>query len=269
MNIVFWSNSRKKCGTTSNLIAIAALSSMVYELKTIILNAGKNEELWRKNFITDINCHGESESIFKEDFSYYNCYGIDNIIDELKLREGLAGIIEDNMFRVKDTDMYYIPPSKRYETGLYLKEMENVLPEIMKSAEKLSDITFINVENGNGKLSKTIIEHADVVVVNISEDDMSDFDDEKLRNKAVFIIGRSSAPGDKIKGIAAGKYKKHMDNISVISDWKNWENSVEEGRIISFINEAVHSGNDEENFRFVKELFDAMNMILKKAGYDV
>lgn len=271
MNIVFWSNNQGKCGTTSNLMAIATLTSIVYDLKTIVLNVSKSENIWSNNFSTDHSVNMGKENLFKEDFAYYNSYGVDNIIDELRIRSDINDIVKENMVRVRKTGIYYIPPSSRNETGLYTKEMENVIPEIMRTAETLSDLTFIDVKNGRGKLTDIILECADIVVVNLTDENgvPQNYISEKLQKKCVYIVGRNNSENDKIKLVVAGKYKKKPDEVSIISERKQWEKAISEGHIIDFLTEGIHLRKDEEDFDFVKELFDAMNMVLRKAGYDV
>lgn len=253
-------------------MAVATLTSIVYDLKTIVLNACKNEKVWSDNFVTEVADGTEHENLFKEDYGYYNCYGVDNIIDELRIRNDLTDIISENMIRVKNTGIYYIPPSNRNKLGLYNKELENIIPEIMKASEKLSDVTFIDVKNGRNRLTDMVLECADVIVVNLNEFmEMvpENYLSEKLRKKCVFIVGRNNLDGEKVKLTVAGKYKKNPDEVSVISEKEQWKQTIDEGRMIEFLTEGIHLRKDEENFSFVKELFDALNMILRKAGYDV
>ncbi len=245
MNIVFWSNANGKYGTTSNLMAVATITSIVYDLKTIVLNANKNERIWTKNFSTDINDNADNVAMFKEDFAYYNSYGVDNIIDELRIRNDMTNIVRENMVKVRNTGIFYIPPSKRNETGLYTKEIENVIPEIMRTSEKLSDVTFIDVKHGRNKLTDMILECADVIVVNMRADEKyfpADYLSEKLRKKCI---------------------------VSMIQEKYQFKKAVDEGQLIEFLTEGIHLVKEDENFAFIRDLFESANEILRKAGYDV
>ncbi len=266
MNIAFWSSVAGKSATSGNMLAVSTMTSLLYSLKVVLLQLDYNSKS-----IDSVLEGKKDDMVINDTFSYYNQKGVDDLFDKIKLDNICEEDIIDNLVSVKDTSMYYIPSSKQICLGLEERETGKNLEIIMSMLSSVGDINFIDNINGTKTLSKKILRHADVVVCNVHQglNELSEIlENEKLLKKTVFLVGRyDSASRDNISNIRK-KYGVKKDQIAVIPYNIGYHDSIQEGKVVSFISKNIYSKRTDNNFDFISNLFNATNMILKKAGYN-
>lgn len=265
MNVAFWSNVAGKSATSSNMLAVSTMTSLLYSLKVVLLQL----DYCSKSI--DSVLEGKDEGLVVNDnFSYYNQKGVDDLLDKIKLDNICEEDVVDNMVNVKDTSMYYIPTSKHISLG---DEDDNSkkFEMILKLMKNIGDINFIDNINGNQSISKSILKNADVIVCNLHQglDDISEItENDKLLKKTVFLVGRYDSDSKNNVASMRKKYGIKRDQIAVIPYNIKYHDSVQDGKLVNFISKNIYSKKTDVNFDFINNLFNATNMILKKAGYN-
>lgn len=266
MNIAFWSNVSGKSATSGNMLAVSTMTSLLYSLKVVLLQL----DYCSKSI--DSVLEGKRDDILVNDaFSYYGHKGIDDIFDKIKLENICEEDIVDNLVNVKDTSLYYIPSSKQITFGEEERETGKNVEILMEMLLKIGDINFIDSMNGNKYVSRKVLRNADVIVYNVHQglEGISELvQNEKLLKKTVFLVGRyDSDSKDNIANMRK-KYGIRKDQIAVIPYNISYHDSIQEGKVVSFISKNIYSKRTDSNFDFINNLFNATNMILKKAGYN-
>ncbi len=266
MNIAFWSSVSGKSATSGNMLAVSTMTSLLYSLKVVLLQF----DYCSKSI--DSVLEGKKDDIILNDtFSYYNQRGIDDLFDKIKLDGIKEEDIANNLVNVKDTSMFYIPTSKHISLGAEERETGKNVEILMESLSGVGDINFIDNINGNKYVSRKILRTADVIVYNVHQglEEISYItENEKLLKKTVFLVGRYD--GDSRENIASirKKYGIKKSQIAVIPYNIGYHDSIQEGKVVSFISKNIYSKRTDTNFDFINNLFNATNMILKKAGYN-
>ncbi len=265
MNIAFWSNVAGKSATSGNMLAVSTMTSLLYSLKVVLLQLD-----YCSKSIDSVLEGKKDDMVINDNFSYYNKKGIDDLFDKMKLENITEEDIVYNMVNVKDTSMYYIPSSKQLYLGVEEREMGKNLEILMRMMSSVGDINFIDNINGNKYISKKILRHADVIVCNVHQG-LSDIDEilgnDKLLKKTVFLVGRYDGESRETVNCIRKKYKVKKEQIGVIPYNIGYHDSIQEGNVVSFISKNIYSKRTDTNFDFISNLFNATNMILKKAGY--
>lgn len=266
MNIAFWSSVSGKSATTGNMLAVSTMTSLLYSLKVVLVQLD-----YCSKSIDSVLEGKRDDLVLNDTFSYYNHKGIDDLIGKLKLDALKKEDVLDNLVSVKDTSMYYIPSSTQISLGLEERETGNNMEKLINMLSGIGDINFIDNINGNRYVSRKILRNADVIVFNVHQglDRIPPvFENEKFLKKTVFLVGRyDSASKNNISNMRK-RYGIKKDQIGVIPYNIKFHDSIEEGRVVSFISKNIYSKRTDENFDFINNVFNATNMILKKAGYN-
>ncbi len=265
MNIAFWSSVSGKSATSGNMLAVSTMTSLLYSLKVVLLQLD-----YCSKSIDSVLEGKRDELMVNDNFSYYGNKGIDDIFDKIRLEKMQLEDVEDNMIRVKDTSMYYIPSSKQIPIDEE-REIGRNVEILMKLLSQIGDINFIDIMNGNKYVSKKVLRSADVIVYNVHQglEGISEIVlNEKLLKKTVFLVGRYDSDSKENISILRKKHGIKKEQIAVIPYNISYHDSIQEGKVVSFISKNIYSKRTDHNFDFINNLFNATNMILKKAGYN-
>ncbi len=265
MNIAFWSSVSGKSATSGNMLAVGTMASVVYSLKTVFLQYD-----YFSKPIEEIFEGRKNDNIIRDENNYYTTYGIDALLNKLKLNRIDEQSIYSNVKNIRNTSIYYVPTSRKVRNGLDEEATNYLSKSLPKSLEKIGDINFIDNMNGKKRLSRKTLEESDVAVINICQG-MNGIEevitDEKILKKAVFLVGKYDDESN--EDIAAIRKKFHISNdeIGVIPYNIHFHDAICEGKVVPFISKAICSKRNDANFDFINSLYKSTNMILAKAGF--
>ncbi len=266
MNIAFWSSVSGKSATSGNMLAVSTMTSLLYSLKVVLMQLD-----YCSKSIDSVLEGRKSSNIINDSFAYYSQKGMDDLIEKIKVDSITEEDVTDNLVGVKNTSMYYIPTSKQINVNCEEREMGKSVEIIMDKLSRVGDINFIDSINGNRYISRKILRNADVIVYNVHQglDGISELvKNEKLLKKTVFLVGRYDNDSKENLTIIRKKYGIKKDQIAVIPYNISYHDSIQDGKVVSFISKNIYSKRNDGNFDFINNLFNATNMILKKAGYN-
>lgn len=265
-NIVFWSSAQGKSGTSGNTLAVSTMSAVLYSIKTLLVQLDKNSRP-----ITDAFESGRNPNALNEEFCFYNKKGLDELIDKSKMNLIGKEVLKDNTVHIKNTNLFYMPPSRKQSTQLEEDLDRKILQNIVKGMKDFGAINFIDCMNGKNTVSELLLEKGDIIVVNMfqgMEYPEEILENPKLREKALFIVGRyDDNSRDNINNIKK-KYNISSEYIGVIPYNIHFHDAINAGRIVPFMTRGIFAKKTDEDFEFINSVFNTTNMILRKAGYE-
>ena len=265
MNIVFWSESQGRCATSGNMLAVSVMSSLIYSVKGIVMQLDNCSRP-----IDDVFEGKRQTNLIMEEYSYYNQKGIDDLLDKSQLKEIDLSDLKDNVLPIKNTYMGYIPTSKRIKSGLSDRELMSNAKKIMTLMNEVGGYNFIDCVNGDKAVTKKLLSHADMVVINICQG----MNVEKLMlsdnimKKAVFLIGKYDDGSSESVLDICKKYNLNRDRVAAIPYNIKFHDAMNEGSLVPFLSKQISVRRTDNNFAFVNGVYRATDMILRRAGYD-
>lgn len=265
-NITFWSSVSGKSGTSGNMLAISAMSSVLYSIKTLLVQFDRDSRS-----LSHVLEEGRNETVLNEEFSFYNRKGLDEIWDKSRLNKIGKDEIRDNLVQVRHTNLYYMPTSRKSAAEQYQEFDESFLKSLLNGMKDLKSVNFIDCMNGKNEIQKVLFEDSELIVVNLCQG-MSGLDElmEEItnRDKVLFVIGRYDRQSRENVVNIRRRYNISKDAIGVIPYNIHFHDAMNEGRLIPFISKGIFNKKTDEDYEFILELFHTTNMILRKAGYE-
>lgn len=263
MKVAFWSNIEGKNGVTSNLACISVMSALKYRLKSVIL-----ENHYNINNIENAFTSIQTNQFVREENYYFNHLGLDSLMKRLNSKIRDEQMIKKASIGFFNNNIFYIPHSQIKSKEVLEYELNQVIMPLLLQSEEFSNLVFIDTINSNNITSKVILDEADLVVVNLSQDSIiiNHFFENysSLLSKSVFIIGSYNHNSRyNLKNIQR-KYRIKNENIAVIPYNIELKDALSEGNVIEFISRNYYCKKEDSNYYFIKELKHATDMIVNK-----
>lgn len=260
MKIAFWSNQRGKCGVTTNLACMAAMTAISGMGRSVLL-----ENHYNLNSLGSILLAPEKVAILKEKGEYYNKYGIEYLLKRLYTGEPGDVLIHKASVPLLYSSIFYLPQSYIVNKEVFNYEFELVHKELFQCLERFSDMVFIDTET-NGNLSSIgILQEVDLIVVNLSQDIASwnaFFDNyQALVEKSVFLIGQYQPEFGWNMTRIRRRFQIPRNRIGVIPYNMEMQSAMRDGKTLQFLNRNYLKNSQPENELLMRELKRSASMI--------
>ena len=264
MKAAFWSEEGG-CGTTSCMAAIASVCSDAWKLKTVLLQS--------RSQVGDLRQKLESVPLYsmvREESSYYALDGLDYLLWQEKNQKLNEQTLQESMVPVVADWMYYVPQGERRKPRIYSDELKESMCHILAQVEKLSDLTFIDCGNGEDELSASLLQQADVVVVNFSQErhSLDHYFEERhsYQGKALYLVNHYQQESVYNKKNLNRIYRLQDSELAVIPENPFFRHASDKGQIERFIRRHIRFNLFDQQFYFMKELMQASLLLLKAGG---
>lgn len=266
LNIAFWSEE-DGCGTTSGMAAVASVCSNAWNMKTILMQSINQEgDLRRK--LESVPLSG---AVF-ENHSYYTLGGLDYLLWQEKNERLDEEMVQSMIVPVGKKGMYYLPSGEGRQRQEYFcsKEQKHAMFQVIQLAGQLSDLTFIDCGSGRDEWSEFLLDQADAVVVNFSQErqalDAYFQNTHVFRGKVVYLINCYSQ--ESIYN-AANLYRiyRPQEEIAVIPHNPFFRHAGDKGKLERFIHRHIRGGFFDQQFYFMQELMHTAVVILRAVGF--
>lgn len=271
MKVAFWSNAKGGAGVTSNLACISVASVLKYSHKAILF-----ENHCQKNKLDNILRYHSSNYQLKEESNYkIGEIGLGQVIEDAyqvyteasQVSTQVTYEIKKAFIEILDNSLYYIPPSNITNTRTFDFDLYYKIKPMLEVFETLADITYIDTSNKNNLSSKIILDEADLVVVNLAQNNsmIQHFFDNysSILHKCVFIIGNYRKKAKlNIKKIS----KTHLidqSSIATIPYNVEYQDAVTHGNVVEFLMRNFSCKRNNPNYNFIKEVKQAVEMIMR------
>ncbi|BCN32416.1 hypothetical protein [Anaeromicropila herbilytica] len=255
MRIAFWSNVHGQTGTTSNMVAISIMSTLLYRKRSAMLQS---------HF--DLN-NLEIPLLGKKITGIENYdVGIDALTRDIKsapLNE--EGVVNASI-SLLNRQLNLIPSTSKRNRELYEKDMEFIFNRIVDEVQECHTNVFIDVCSGNSPLSMSILENADLIIVNLSQNKgiiNEYFETYNFNNKKVmYLIGNYNRNSRYNMNNLIRMYPNfNKKNLVYIPYNVEYQDSQCEGGTIQFFLRNIDCNKRDKNFYFIDSVRKATHLI--------
>lgn len=264
MKIAFWSNTGQKSGVSSNLAAISVASVIRFPYTiSVFENHLCYNNLGRAFFNTP-----NVDMLHEVGTNYYEGGGMEGILRKIYRGDYQKDILKAYIKEIIYQHLYYIPQSRVIHNEMFDYEFNHSITPLFRLMEDYTDLCFIDTAGQNSLSSKTILEEADLIVVNLCQNSLvlDDFilNYSSLIPKALFIIGNYTFHSLLTVKRISKQYQIPMENMTVIPSNPMFRDAFHNGSIVEFITVNYTVNKENENYLFIQGVKMASHMIIKR-----
>lgn len=262
MKIAFWSNMHGQTGTTSNLLAIAVMSTLQFKSRNMVTQTHFNLNNLEAPLVSTSN------SIAKE---YFLDIGIDALARGIKSSPLDGEIIENCSISLLNRRLNLLPGTAKNNRDIYESDMSRTITGILQAAVNYYDIVFIDTNSGKNELTMKILQNADLIIVNLSQN-KSIIEDYAANyqfdhRKIFYLLGNyDNISKYNLKNIRKTYRWLNSRNTAIIPYNTEYMDAQSDGQVISFLLRNLECDKEESNAYFISEVKRAVIKIMKCAG---
>lgn len=260
MKIAFWSNVRGKNGVTSNLACVSVMGALMEKQKALVL-----ENHYNMNNMEQALLGRPKVPYVKEESYFYNQVGMDSLIKRIHSNMADENTVRASSIPLLDDSIYYIPQNYITNKEFFEYEFNQVLHPLFQVLEQFSKIIYVDTAGSAHLSSKVILNEADLVVVNLSQNPavLSDFfkNYSALQEKAVYLIGNYNSDSKFNLRNIIRKYHIDRTKIGVIPYNVEFADAISEGAVIRFLLRNFDCDRQDVNYDFIREVKKSARII--------
>lgn len=262
MKITSWSPVHGTPGTTSNLLAIALYITVTLRIKSTITQT---------NFCMN-NLEGPLLGNKMPSKDYFQDIGMDALARSIKSAPLDEETFYNASYSLLRDKLFLLPGTTKNNQEFYEMDMEKVINNILKSAERFYDVVYIDTNSGKNNLSQQVVETSDLVIVNLNQNKWvidRYFKEYKFNQSKVFyLIGNYDRRSmNNIRNLRRQYRSLNSQNSAVIPYCTEFTDAMSNGNLIDFILKNKCAAKDDKNGYFMENVALAAHKILKKAGW--
>lgn len=262
MKFASWSPVHGKPGTTSNTLALVLYLTMKYKMHNMI----SQTNFYMNNLEIPLIGSKPVEN------NYFDDTGIDSLVRSIKSAPLDKETFYNASVSLLNDKLNLLSGTTQCNQEIYEYDMEIVINNIFRSAEQFYDLVFIDTNSGNNNLARKVIEKADLVIVNLSQnkkiiDDY--FRDYNFNSNNIFyIIGNYDRRSkNNIKNLRKNYKEMNSNNSAIIPYCTEFLDAFSDGSLIDFMKKNLEANKDDKNGYFIENLGIAANKIIKMSGW--
>lgn len=253
MKIAFWSNARGKCSTSSNLACIGIMNAMMYDKESVIFEnhinvSGISNYLEKK----------DSWGLIRERHMYFNNIGMESLMKKLFMGDESEGIGRSFALSYADKKLYYVPTGDIVNSEFFTYELNNYAKEMMERLESEFGCVMADTSGDNNISTKIILEQADKIVVNLSQDrniiDNFFYNYSSIKDKCVFILSNYEPTGQIREDYLVKKHKVKREKIGIIPYSYELRDALLQGKIVEYLSKNYMCKKKDSCFYLMNEL---------------
>lgn len=252
MILTFYSEVGGGC-TTSNALAIA-MQAGISNKKTVLLDMAYNANPWAQIAL-----------IGRPDDSAHNYY--ENVGMDAMLRNVTAGTLEEENIRDAETEissnLFYVPRTIRINKELYLQELKEGLPVLLKALDRYHDFVILDIGVGTKlqEVFQLVKESNNLFVVNLPQNihAVEDCLKKNEKEQPFFLIGNyNSNSRHTIRNIR----KKYHIPVAGILHNPEFSDAIQDTALLKFFYRNEHCDEMEYNYPFIQQCKGAFDQII-------
>lgn len=264
MKVAFWSNCNGRAGTTSNMACISVICSLLKKKSVMFENHYSLSGLEQLM----VNQRKNPVALLREEFSFYDPVGLDGLIRRIHSNHTYENLIEDVAIKYLDNQLYYLPKNPDINQEYFEYELNQVIKPLMNYLDKLFDLVFIDTAVNQTLSTKTILEQADLVVVNLCQNKavLEHFftNYASIMDKSIILIGSYQEESKfHLKNIRR-KYQITKEQVGVIPFNMEFADAANNGVVAEFLTRNFSCQKQDENYSFILEAKRVASMILSR-----
>lgn len=194
--------------------------------------------------------------------------GIDILVRNYKTARLKPEQIYNASFSLMDNQLNLYPGTKKGSREVYEMEAQRAFNAVVDKIEECHDNVFIDVASGYSENSRSILENADVAVINLSQNRyvLERYFERPLHHeKIVYLIGDYNTASSYSLRNLEKIYPRLKGRTGVIPITAGFLDAQNDGRIIPFLLKNLDCTKDSKNYEFIQAVKNAADLIERKA----
>ena len=258
--IAFWSNVHGQSRTTSNMIALASAIALEDNYSSILTQTHFD---FNKLDAYLIGSREYSQEVFID-------VGIDGLTRSMKLAPLDKDVIDNYSIPLIKNKLSLLPGTTSDNRDIYMDSMKQSLSKMLREMNKYFDFVFVDLNSGLDKISKLVIEQADVVVVNLCQnrpilDDY--FNNRCISNKDIIYLFGSYDKNSSynIRNLKLMYRQLNKAPTCVIPYCTGFKDAESKGLAINFIKQTIDNPSGSNRY-FIDNVKLASRKLIKLAS---
>lgn len=262
MKIAFWSTVHGQPGTTSNMVAIAAMVSVSKNMRCLLCH-------------THFKLNGLETQLIGNTESGRDAFldaGLDGLIRSIKLAPLGKEMIDTYTMPLMEGKLTLLQGTTYENRAVFNEDMAATFSKIVTELEKYYDLVFIDTNSGNDKISRMVLDFADIIVVNLCQSRNvldSYFSRGFLKNRRImYLIGNYDKDSRyniyNMKLLYKPLLKGIIETIPYNTDFMDAQS---DGCVLKFMMRYMNIKRNHANALFVKRVSQAADKLMKMAAH--
>ena len=264
MQIAFFGNTRGKAGITSNMAAVSTFLALEMQMRLILF-----ENHFNLNNIENGFTENSYEDFVMETPFFYHRQGIDQVMKRLDSGIGLQEVIKDAALEPIAGRLFYIPQSNTGNKEVFEYELNRILDILLVELGKFAQMVMVDTAAADNLTTKTILEKADLVVMNLCQDPFVLVDCFKrfgvIKHKCVYLLGNYDRCSRYSVKYVMRQFDVSRDRIAVIPYNTEFRDAMALGKLVAFLSRNAGCLKQDNNYYFIRELKRACSIIKRAA----
>ncbi|MDF2544366.1 MAG: putative rane protein [Herbinix sp.] len=248
---------------SSNLAAISVASVLRFPYEIVLLE----NHLCKHNLGNSLKSGSLTDTLREVGSYYYEGGGMEGLLRRIYRGDHNNEISRNYRRALINNHLDYIPQGKIIHHELFDYEFSNNCNSLFQFLERSTDILMVDCHHNLS--SKTILEEADLIVVNLTQnsDILEDFflNYPSLISKSIFIISKYHPHSNYHSKRISQQYNIPIELITLIPYNEMFSEAIHNGNLIEFIFSHYHCDKSDENYYFIQGIKKAAYMIIKRA----
>lgn len=260
MQIAFWGNTRGKAGITSNMAAISTFLALEMKMSSVLF-----ENHFNLNNIENGFLENSYENFVMESPFYYHHQGIDQVMKRLDSGIGMKEVISDAAIEPVIGKLFYIPQSNTGNKEVFEYELNRILEILLQALNQFTELVFIDTAVADNLTTKTILEKADFIIMNLCQDPFVLADCfqrfESIRKKSMYLLGNYDRYSRYTMKYVMRQFGIPKERIAAIPYNTSFRDAISLGKLVGFLSRNAMCSKQDENYYFIRELKRACRMV--------
>jgi hypothetical protein len=258
MKTVFWSPVVGQAGSTSLAACTSILLAWQFKKKIMLLNTCQKSHALERCFLP----------VKSDNNDVFDNVGMDVLLRNLRLRNTDKRYLEDAAITFYSNNLHIITGTMKENKEQYEEDMVSLFPQSIDITSNWIEIAMIDAPTGLSRVSKMIVDQADLLVINLPQN--KTIIDDYFKNyyllnkkKTLFIIGNyDSSSCYNLKNLTK-MYKPFKDNVITCIPYNvQFKDAISNSSVISFMQKNIDAS--EENKKFIDAIKNVSNQIIKE-----
>lgn len=263
--IAFWGPRHGQVATTSNLIAVATGIAMNHQLSTLVSHTH-----WNRSTLEEAFKKIESSKDLQLTFSDF---GIDSLERLAKSNRLNAESIRSNTSPLIQGKLDLLHGTSKPDESSH-QQISNAMPLILNEADKAYDLTFVDVNSGNGnQLSNVVLKSSDLVVVCLNQNvslldnffNKTEYHEVLNDKKSIIVLGNYHADSKYSAKNIARKYGVKQ-KIHTVPHCSPYMDAINDRNVLDFFLRNRNVNKKHETWEFFNSSAALGNAIIATLG---
>lgn len=209
-----------------------------------------------------------SQSISKE---YFLDVGIDALVRNIKSSPLDEDILENSSISLLNKKLNLLPGTFKNNRDIYEADISKTIYGILHAVASYYDIVFIDTNSGSNDLTMKILQNADFIIVNLSQNKyiIEDYSSNYQLNpdKIFYLIGNYDRNSRyNLNNIQKNYRWLKNNNTAVIPYNTEYMDAQSDGQVIPFMIHNLNCDKGDHNAYFITEVKKAVIKIMNYTG---